>query len=44
MSRGRRHSCPAEMDLARSPDPHLTFGPAREGLLVGGLEEVPVRW
>ncbi len=76
-------ACPAEMDLARSPNPHLTFGagphsclgqslarvelqtvlavllerlPAlelavevpelrrREGLLVGGLEEVPVRW
>ncbi|MCA1185979.1 MULTISPECIES: cytochrome P450 [unclassified Saccharopolyspora] len=73
----------AEMDLARTPNPHLTFGagphsclgqslarvelrtvlgallervpglelavPAddlrrREGLLVGGLEEVPVRW
>ncbi|MEV6347472.1 cytochrome P450 [Actinoplanes sp. NPDC051851] len=79
----RVFSCPAEMDLTRSPNPHLTFGagphsclgqslarielqtvltvlltrlptlalavdvPAlrrREGLLVGGLEEVPVRW
>ncbi|MEU4161443.1 cytochrome P450 [Actinoplanes sp. NPDC026670] len=74
---------PGEMDLARSPNPHLTFGAGphsclgqslarvelrtvlsvllerlptlelavaveelrrRQGLLVGGLEEVPVRW
>jgi cytochrome P450 len=74
---------PDEMDLTRSPNPHLTFGTGphsclgqslarvelqtvltvlierlptlelavgadelrrREGLLVGGLEEVPVRW
>jgi cytochrome P450 len=74
---------PDEMDLARTPNPHLTFGVGphsclgqslarvelqtvltvllgrlptlelavgvgelrrREGLLVGGLEEVPVRW
>ncbi|GGN14466.1 cytochrome P450 [Actinoplanes campanulatus] len=74
---------PDEMDLARSPNPHLTFGAGphsclgqslarvelrtvlavllerlpglelavpveelrrRQGLLVGGLEEVPVRW
>ena len=80
---GRAFAGPDEMDLTRSPNPHLAFGagphscigqslarielqtvltalldrlptlelavPAeelrrREGLIVGGLEEVPVRW